>query len=112
MSETPAGWYPTPDGRQGYWDGHQWTEHTADRHGLQPSAQMSSASATQSPQAVAGGPSTSPPVRPAYRKKRFLIPVALVGVIVVGSALAGLGEDAAPTAEASPSTSATRKSVV
>ena len=26
---TPAGWYPQPDGQQRYWDGEQWTEHTA-----------------------------------------------------------------------------------
>jgi TM2 domain-containing membrane protein YozV len=26
---TPAGWYPTPDGRQRYWDGEAWTEHSA-----------------------------------------------------------------------------------
>lgn len=26
---TPAGWYPTPDGRQRYWDGESWTEHFA-----------------------------------------------------------------------------------
>lgn len=31
MSEqsTPPGWYPTGDGRDGYWDGHQWTEFRA-----------------------------------------------------------------------------------
>ncbi|HZW43213.1 MAG TPA: DUF2510 domain-containing protein [Dermatophilaceae bacterium] len=26
---TPAGWYPTSDGRQRYWDGEMWTEHFA-----------------------------------------------------------------------------------
>jgi serine protease Do len=26
---TPAGWYPQPDGQQRYWDGEQWTEHFA-----------------------------------------------------------------------------------
>lgn len=25
----PAGWYPAADGSQRYWDGVQWTEHTA-----------------------------------------------------------------------------------
>lgn len=25
----PAGWYPTPDGQQRYWDGSAWTEHIA-----------------------------------------------------------------------------------
>ena len=28
MSNTPAGWYPQPDGQQRYWDGQQWTQHT------------------------------------------------------------------------------------
>jgi Domain of unknown function (DUF4352)/Protein of unknown function (DUF2510) len=26
---TPAGWFPQPDGRQRYWDGEKWTEHFA-----------------------------------------------------------------------------------
>lgn len=25
----PAGWYPTPEGRQRYWDGTRWTDHFA-----------------------------------------------------------------------------------
>ncbi len=25
----PAGWYPTPDGQQRYWDGAQWTDNVA-----------------------------------------------------------------------------------
>lgn len=29
MTTGPAGWYPQPDGTQRYWDGAQWTEHTA-----------------------------------------------------------------------------------
>ncbi len=28
-SNVPAGWYPTPDGQQRYWDGAAWTEHIA-----------------------------------------------------------------------------------
>lgn len=28
-SNPPAGWYPTPDGRQRYWDGTGWTHHFA-----------------------------------------------------------------------------------
>lgn len=27
----PAGWYPTPDGGQRYWDGSAWTDHVAER---------------------------------------------------------------------------------
>ena len=29
MTQSPAGWYPQPDGSQRYWDGAAWTEHTA-----------------------------------------------------------------------------------
>ena len=31
-SNTPAGWYPDPNGKpqtQRYWDGSQWTEHVS-----------------------------------------------------------------------------------
>lgn len=28
-NQAPAGWYPQADGRQRYWDGTRWTEHTA-----------------------------------------------------------------------------------
>jgi TM2 domain-containing membrane protein YozV len=27
--QSPAGWYPQPDGTQRYWDGEAWTEHRA-----------------------------------------------------------------------------------
>jgi hypothetical protein len=42
MSTTPAGWYPdtqTP-GQQRYWDGSQWTEHTAPGAGLAQPGQV------------------------------------------------------------------------
>jgi len=29
MTQSPAGWYPQPDGSQRYWDGTAWTSHTA-----------------------------------------------------------------------------------
>lgn len=29
MSQTPAGWYPQPDGQQRYWDGNAWTDQFA-----------------------------------------------------------------------------------
>jgi len=30
----PAGWYPTPEGGQRYWDGHQWTDLPAPSPGI------------------------------------------------------------------------------
>jgi len=29
FQQAQPGWYPTDDGYQRYWDGHQWTEHRA-----------------------------------------------------------------------------------
>jgi hypothetical protein len=29
VMNTPAGWYPQPDGQQRYWDGQQWTGYFA-----------------------------------------------------------------------------------
>ena len=57
MSETPpAGWYPDPQdaGRQRYWDGDAWTEHTADAS-PQASGQPSGPASTAS---TVGGPDT------------------------------------------------------
>ena len=36
-SDVPAGWYPTPDGQQRYWDGSDWTEHFAPAASTGPS---------------------------------------------------------------------------
>ncbi len=36
MSEAPAGWYPQADGRQRYWDGVAWTEHSYTPEQQQP----------------------------------------------------------------------------
>lgn len=54
-TEVPAGWYPIGDGRQRYWDGAVWTDHTAPL--VQPPA--------QSPHAVAPF-STAPYSATAY----------------------------------------------
>ncbi len=45
----PAGWYPAADGSQRYWDGTQWTEHTAPAAGaMQASAAPGTAVASGS----------------------------------------------------------------
>ena len=60
--QTPAGWYPDPDGsqQQRYWDGSQWTQHyAAPAAGGAPAAGYPAAPATNF-----AGPSTGP-VEPA-----------------------------------------------
>ena len=77
MSNTPAGWYPQADGRQRYWDGTQWTEHFAPGTANQTAGAAPAAAAATA--------------RPWFKKKRFIIPGALVGVFIVGSAIVGVG---------------------
>jgi len=92
MAQSP-GWYPQSDGTQRYWDGQQWTEHTA------PSA----------PQ----GPPAAPPL--AKKKNWFLRHKILTGLgalvllfIVIGTANGGKSPTASTVASASsaPSSSA------
>jgi len=63
QGQTPAGWFPQPDGRQRYWDGSAWTEHYA---------------AGQAAQSQAGpaAPAASGP--PARKKPRIFLWVFLV----------------------------------
>lgn len=51
---TPPGWYPDPNNPQAqrYWDGSQWTEHTADPTGGQAEAGQPAATQISSPQAL------------------------------------------------------------
>jgi hypothetical protein len=114
MSNTPAGWYPQPDGQQRYWDGQQWTQHFA------PAAQQAVSAAA--PAAVAA----SAP-RPWFKKKRILIPAGLAGTVIFVSALGaaaggGATQDSAlkssstssaestPTPDASPAVEAAKPS--
>lgn len=80
--KTPAGWYPTPDGRQRYWDGSHWTDRPWDE-----------------PDATA----TVEPTRPVpltkwsrQRRKRALIVgaavVIILGLLAGGLALKGAGD--------------------
>ena len=107
MTNTPAGWYPQEDGRQRYWDGERWTENFAP--GTQQEATVASGAtlAAGSP----GGVMTQSAARPWFKKKRFLIPGGVVGVIILGSALSGGGSDEPTTPaalKASTSTAATK----
>ncbi len=107
MTNTPAGWYPQEDGRQRYWDGAQWTEHFA------PGANQVTQQGVAAPAASqAGTPSSA---RPWFKKKRYLIPSAVVGLFVLGSALGSLGsadptKPAALTSSSSPAASTAPKS--
>ena len=69
--QAPAGWYPTPDGRQRYWDGSRWTAHVAP----DPAAQW----------APAARPFPVPPAatRPWYSRPELLIPAVIIGGLLV-----------------------------
>lgn len=79
MSNTPAGWYPQPDGQQRYWDGQQWTEHFA------PGVAQAAQTAAMPVAAVGNGVANAP--RPWFKKKRILIPAGLAGTVIFVSAL-------------------------
>jgi hypothetical protein len=81
-NEAAAGWYSQADGSQRYWDGHDWTEHTT-------------AAVQSEPVTVAAAEP-----RPWWKKKRFIIPgavvAAFIGLIFVGAVAsigAGDGDD-------------------
>jgi hypothetical protein len=80
--KTPAGWYPTPDGRQRYWDGSRWTDLPWDEG-----------------DATVTGESTGPVPRTKWtpqRRKRALIEgatvVIILGLLAGGIALKGAGD--------------------
>ncbi|MGJ9413742.1 Ltp family lipoprotein [Aeromicrobium sp. CF4.19] len=88
VQETPAAYYPDNTGTMRWFDGTQWTEHT----------QSSAATAT----------GTTQTERAWFKKKRFIIPGALVALIIFGAALSGGADDSAPVA--SPDTSSSDES--
>lgn len=88
MTETPqppesqkaaAGYYPDGSGGQRFWDGNAWTDHT----------QGPGAPAAQFGAAGAGNKAS----RPWFKKKRFIIPLALVALMLIGGIAGGDTED-------------------
>lgn len=83
MTETPqppepqkpaAGYYPDSSGVQRYWDGNAWTDHTQGQ-----SAAAASVNA-------ASGANAS---RPWFKKKRYVIPLAVVVLMIIGGIAGG-----------------------
>lgn len=116
MSENPpAGWYPDSTGTTRWWDGDKWTGHqppppqTADAPAAsEPGPAFSAASEGETqPQSPVRTPADAKTEkaytkasRPWYQKKRFIIPLALIALAIVGSAL---GSETSPTSTDSSS---------
>lgn len=95
--QTPAGWYPQPDGTQRYWDGLEWTNHVAPSAGAGPTPpNMAQPQPAPTPSAAA---------KPWFKKKRVIIPVGVLGALIaIGATQGGGGGQAAvpPPAASSP----------
>ncbi|HET7303579.1 MAG TPA: DUF4352 domain-containing protein [Segeticoccus sp.] len=94
MSQTPAGWYPQPDGQQRYWDGEKWTEHVA------PGAPMS-----PPPSAPGDGKGTKDKRNWFIRHKIMTGLAAVVAIAIIWSAIGAGGDDTTTSASASEQTS-------
>ncbi len=70
----PAGWYPSGDGSQRYWDGSQWTEH---------SAPMAMAGAPQQPGGVAVGGATTNDERTMAMLAHLLGVLSFLGPLII-----------------------------
>ncbi len=103
QAQPPAGWYPDPQDatQQRYWDGNAWTGHTAPSGAAAAGAPAAPGSVAPAP---AGAPAWSVPMAPGmgdpsagktpwYKRKIFLIPVAIVVVLIVIGAIVGTGGD-------------------
>ena len=97
QASAPAGWHKQQDGRERFWDGTEWTEQFRDAtpEWVVPAA----------PGAVAGRP-----LRPWYKKKRFLIPGGLVALAIFGAALPDAEPDSTPASAVSSTSSSSSSS--
>jgi hypothetical protein len=101
QAQPPAGWYPDPQDatQQRYWDGTAWTGHTAAAGGSGAAPVGDATAGATIP--AASAPAWSMPTAPGgmgevpgakrswYKRKAFLIPVAIVVVLfVVGIVIA------------------------
>lgn len=117
MNSVPAGWFPSPEdpAQLRYWDGAQWTHHTAPAVAADPvpTPQAAPAPVYSAPQAPTGQQFAPPAPTPvtagaANSTKKWLIGGAIAaGVIVVGSVGAAIGaggarNEAAPQASVAP----------
>lgn len=103
QAQPPAGWYPDPQDamQQRYWDGTAWTGHTAPT-GV-ASAMPQAAAPTSTPSPATSAPAWSVPMagevtdpvgkKSWYKRKAFLIPVAILVVLIVLGVVFGSGGD-------------------
>jgi len=120
MSEQPpAGWYPDSTGTTRWWDGEQWTNHTppppptreasseTPSEDVLATAVSESTTKTQAPERTRADAKAEKAYakasRPWYKKKRFIIPLALIALAIAGSALGS--ETSPPSADSSSSQS-------
>jgi hypothetical protein len=101
----PAGWYPDSTGTTRWWDGNQWTDHQPPP----PPSSESTVEAPAPPEAPAqpqvrgdaraeakAAKAYAKAQRPWYKKKRFIIPIALIVLIGIGAAVGGGTETGGP----------------
>jgi Protein of unknown function (DUF2510) len=93
MNSPPAGWHPDPQDstKQRYWDGNQWTQHTAPRYAPPSAAPLSQpAFMPRPPQGFTPSALFTPTAaltKPFWKQKRFAIPLGLFGALVLVGAL-------------------------
>lgn len=68
---TPAGWYPTPEGQERYWDGQSWTD------------QIRATEAEGAPTPEQGGPPPGQSGPPPKKSNGCLIGAIIAGVVVL-----------------------------